>query len=74
MAELHQQDIDQLELAPHLVGVVAGHIVQDRDQLPRDGVGQQLGCSVFQGVDVSAARIQPRCETLGEQQVVEAVG
>jgi hypothetical protein len=76
-AQHHQQVIEQLELAPGFVGIVTGNIVQDGPELPRDGLGKELGGVALERQYVGADRVE-RCErsgqALGQQQVVEAVG
>ena len=72
----HQQLVDQLELSRGFVGVVSGNVIQDRAELARDDIDQQLGRPALERQQLCAARVEGSersSQALGKQQIVETV-
>ena len=72
-----QNLVDQFELPPGPLGIVAGDVVQDRAKLAGDGINQPCGHATVQRPHFRAAGLEGfdgSCQAFSEQQVVETVG
>jgi hypothetical protein len=76
VSQRYQQLVDQFELSPGSVGVVTNNVIQDRAELARDDIDQQLGRPTLERQHLCAAGIkggERSSQALGKQQIVEAV-
>lgn len=68
-----QECVHEIQLASSLAGIVARQLVEDRGELPSDGLGENVRTPLAERQHLGDGRIKPRGKGLRDQQVVKTI-